>query len=193
MWCTEALDVWSSSPFESLQSEYSSHKSTASLLPSSCPISPAGCQGNHQGEAVNLWMCPLQLHFKCDLPSQPVNLQSYSREITIIKALKSPRELWQFFLPKLTCWLPGQSLRRSHKHLDVSTATTTPAQLREAPCKDTACSNGILPNSISTHPPSSKRTLCGRYFLPKISKFFKTAILTLGIDILTITMVKHDS
>ena len=65
--------------------------------------------------------------------------------------------------------------------------------VREAPRKDTACSNGILPNSISTHPPSSKRTLCGRYFSPKISKFFKTAILTLGMDILTITMVKHDS
>ena len=42
-------------------------------------------------------------------------------------------------------------------------------------------------------PPSSKRTLCGRYFSPKISKFFKTAILTLGKDILKITLVKHDS
>ena len=65
--------------------------------------------------------------------------------------------------------------------------------VREAPHKDDACSNGILPNSVSTSPPSSKRTLCGRYFSPKISKFFKTAILTLGMDILTITMVKHDS
>ena len=26
------------------------------------------------------------------------------------------------------------------------------------------CSNGILPNSVSTPPPSSKRTLCGNYF-----------------------------
>ena len=42
-------------------------------------------------------------------------------------------------------------------------------------------------------PPSSKRTLCGRYFSPKIGKFFKTAILTLGMDILTITVVKYDS
>ena len=57
--------------------------------------------------------------------------------------------------------------------------------LREDPYKDIACSNGILPNSVST--------LCGRYSSPKISKFFKTAILTLGMDILTITMVKHDS
>ena len=65
--------------------------------------------------------------------------------------------------------------------------------VREAPVKDTPCSNGILPDSVSTPPPSSKRTLCGRYFSPKISKFFKTAILTLGMDILTITMVKHDS
>ena len=61
--------------------------------------------------------------------------------------------------------------------------------LREAPCKDTACSNGILPNSISTHPPSSKQTLCGRYF----RKFVKTAVLTSGIDILTMNKVKHDS
>ena len=65
-------------------------------------------------------------------------------------------------------------------------------QLREDPCKKDLCSNGILPNSVSTPPPSSKRTLCGRYFSSKISKFFKTAILTLGLDILTITMVKHD-
>ena len=65
--------------------------------------------------------------------------------------------------------------------------------VREAPRKDTACSNGILPNSISTHPPSSKLTLCGSYFLPKIKKIFKTAFLTLGMDMLTITMVKHDS
>jgi len=35
--------------------------------------------------------------------------------------------------------------------------------VREAPHKDDACSNGILPNSVSTPPPppSSKRTLCG--------------------------------
>ena len=65
--------------------------------------------------------------------------------------------------------------------------------LREAPHKDTACSNGILPNSVSTPRPSSKRTLCGRYFLPKIIKFLKTAFLTLGMDMLTITIVKHNS
>ena len=47
--------------------------------------------------------------------------------------------------------------------------------------------------AIHPPPPSSKRTLCGRYFSLKISIFFKTAILTLGMDILTITMVKHDS
>ena len=65
--------------------------------------------------------------------------------------------------------------------------------LREAPRKKNACSNGILPDSVSTPPPSSKRMLCGRYFSPKMGKFFKTAILTLGMDILTITVVKHDS
>ena len=63
--------------------------------------------------------------------------------------------------------------------------------LREEPCKKNACSNGILPDSVST--PSSKRTLCGRYFSPKMDIFFKTAILTLGMDILTIAVVKHDS
>ena len=67
--------------------------------------------------------------------------------------------------------------------------------VREALDKDNACSNGILPNSVSTHPPppSSKRTLCGRYFSPKISNFFETEILTMGMEILTKTMVKHDS
>ena len=51
--------------------------------------------------------------------------------------------------------------------------------LREAPSKD-----GIWPNSFSTPLPSSKRTLCGSYFLP---------ILTLDLDILTLTIVQHDS
>ena len=31
------------------------------------------------------------------------------------------------------------------------------------------------------------------HFLPKKSEFFKTEVLTLEIDILTITMVKHNS
>ena len=66
-------------------------------------------------------------------------------------------------------------------------------EVREAPHKDTPCSNGILLNSVSTPRPSSKRTLCGTYFSPKMSKFFKTGVLTLGMDILTETMVKHDS
>ena len=67
--------------------------------------------------------------------------------------------------------------------------------VKEAPDKDTSCSNGILPNSVSAppHPTSTKRTLCGRCHLPKISKFFKTAILNLGMGILTTTMAKHDS
>ena len=37
------------------------------------------------------------------------------------------------------------------------------------------------------------KTLCGRYFSPKMGKFFETAILTLGMVILKITVVKHDS
>ena len=65
--------------------------------------------------------------------------------------------------------------------------------LREAPRKDFTCSTGILPDSVSPPPPSSKRTLCGRYFSPKMDKFFETAIVTLGMVILKITVVKHDS
>ena len=123
MWCTEALDVWSSSPFESLQSEYSSHKSTASLLPSSCPISPAGCQGNHQGEAVNLWICPLPLHFKCNLPSQqPVNLQSDWGNHKH-RSFKKPLRALEILLNQSHLLVPGQSLLgRSHKLLNESTA-----------------------------------------------------------------------
>ena len=70
---------------------------------------------------------------------------------------------------------------------------TTANAVREAPRKKYACSNGILPDSVSTPPTSSKRTLCGRYFSPKMGKFFETAILTLGMVILKITVVKHDS
>ena len=65
--------------------------------------------------------------------------------------------------------------------------------VREDPCKKSLCSNGILPDSVSTPPPSSKRTLCGRYFSPKMGRLSKTAILTLEMDILTITVAKHDS
>ena len=44
--------------------------------------------------------------------------------------------------------------------------------------------------AFQPNPPSSKRTLL---FLSKISHFFKTAVLTMGMDILTMTMVKHYS
>ena len=79
------------------------------------------------------------------------------------------------------------------KNTLVSCPDFTPVDVREAPRKKYACSNGILPDSVSTPPPSSKRTLCGRYFSPKMGKFFETAILTLGMVILKITVVKHDS
>ena len=49
----------------------------------------------------------------------------------------------------------------------------------EQPLNDTACSNGILPDSISTFLSSSEQTLCGNYFSPKKNKIFITAILTL--------------
>ena len=42
-------------------------------------------------------------------------------------------------------------------------------------------------------PPSSKRTLWGYFFRRKLVNFFKTLVLTMGIDILTMTMVKHYS
>ena len=48
-------------------------------------------------------------------------------------------------------------------------------RLREAPRKDTACSNGILPNSVSTPPQANGHSVAH--------------ILTLGLDISTITMV----
>ena len=42
-------------------------------------------------------------------------------------------------------------------------------------------------------PPLKQTNALWDIFLPKMSKFFKTVILTLGMDILTITMVKYDS
>ena len=48
------------------------------------------------------------------------------------------------------------------------------------------CLNGILSNSFWTSP-------FGLLFSPKISQFFKTAVLTIWMDILTMTMIKHYS
>ena len=45
--------------------------------------------------------------------------------------------------------------------------------LREAPAQEKHCSNGLCPNSFSTPPPSSKRTLCGSYFRRKSVNFLK--------------------
>ena len=63
------------------------------------------------------------------------------------------------------------------------------SDMREAPIYEKCCSNGILPNSVST-PPLKQTDALWELFLPKIGKFVKTAVLTLGIDILTMTMVK---
>ena len=46
-------------------------------------------------------------------------------------------------------------------------------KIREAPFYEKCCSNGILPNSVSTPPPSSKRALCGNYFRRKSVNFLK--------------------
>ena len=55
------------------------------------------------------------------------------------------------------------------------------------------CSYEILPNSLSTPPPfppssSSKWILCGNFFA-LIHQFLNTAVLTMAMDILTMTMV----
>ena len=42
-------------------------------------------------------------------------------------------------------------------------------------------------------PPLKQPDPLGLLFSPKISRFFKTAILTMGIDIFKMTMVKHYS
>ena len=66
--------------------------------------------------------------------------------------------------------------------------------LREEPWNDKCCSNGFCPNSFSTPPPPLKQPdPLGLLFSTKISQFFKTAVLTMGIDILKMTMVKHYS
>ena len=61
--------------------------------------------------------------------------------------------------------------------------------VREAPAQEKRCSNGIRPNSFST-PPLKQTDALWELFSPKICQFFKTAVLTLEMDILTITMVK---
>ena len=64
------------------------------------------------------------------------------------------------------------------------------ACLREAPAQEKHCSNGLCPNSFSTPPPLKQPGALWELFSPKICQFFKTAVLTLEIDILTITMVR---
>ena len=46
-------------------------------------------------------------------------------------------------------------------------------ETREAPAEEKCCSNGILPSSFSTPPPSSKPTLCANYFCRKSVNFLK--------------------
>ena len=65
--------------------------------------------------------------------------------------------------------------------------------LREDPWNDKCCSNGFCPNRFSTPPPLKQPDPLGLLFSPKISQFFKTAVLTMGIDIFKMTMVKHYS
>ena len=122
------------------------------------------------------------------LKNKPTFLKIQHGNLTISLTIYSTSPSSGGVLNVLTCQMicDIHQMTCDQKHIPLS-------NLREAPHKETACSNDILPNSVSTPRPSSKRTLCGRSFSPKISKFFKTAILTFGMDILTITMVKHDS
>jgi len=122
------------------------------------------------------------------LKNKPTFLKIQHGNLTISLTIYSTSPSSGGVLNVLTCQMicDIHQMTCDQKHIPLS-------NLREAPHKETACSNGILPNSVSTPRPSSKRTLCGRSFSPKISKFFKTPILTLGMDILTTTMVKHDS
>ena len=65
--------------------------------------------------------------------------------------------------------------------------------LKEAPWNHMCCSNRFCLNSFSTLPPLKQPDPLGLLFSPKFSHFFKTAVLTMGMDILTMTMVKHYS
>ena len=60
--------------------------------------------------------------------------------------------------------------------------------IREDPRKKNACSNGILPNIVFT-PPQANGRFVGTIFAEN-EQFFG---LTLGMDILAMTMVKHYS
>merc|ERR1712208_6247 len=65
-----------------------------------------------------------------------------------------------------------------------------PLSVREEPWNDKCCSNGFCPNRFSTPPPPSNRTRWGYFFSRKLVNFFKSAVLTMGIDIFKMTMVK---
>ena len=63
-------------------------------------------------------------------------------------------------------------------------------EVREAPAQEKHGSNGLCPNSFSTPPTLKQTDALWELFSPKICQFFKTAVSTLEMDILTITMVK---
>merc|ERR550517_1901071 len=53
------------------------------------------------------------------------------------------------------------------------TVETEEGEVREAPCKDDACSNGILPNSISTPPPQANGRFVAGIFRRKLANSLK--------------------
>ena len=65
--------------------------------------------------------------------------------------------------------------------------------VREAPPPKKTCIFGHCPNCDLTPPIAQIRALCGTIFFAENEKILKTAILTLGMNILTETKVKDDS
>ena len=71
------------------------------------------------------------------------------------------------------------SLRRENICNSKEQITT----VREAPAQEKHGSNGFCPNSVSTPPPSSKRTLCGSYFCRKSVNFLKQRFSLAGASL----------
>ena len=82
-----------------------------------------------------------------------------------------------YFIVQHTRRLPGQisGKDKTEKLLlsDVKIVKFFLSEVREDPWNDKCCSNGFCPNSFSTPPPSSNRTLWGYFFRRKLVNFLK--------------------
>ena len=72
-------------------------------------------------------------------------------------------------------WVSKWRLKKKHcvTICDNPNYACTTARVREAPWNYKCCSNGFCPNSFSTPPPSSNRTLWGYFFRRKLVNFLK--------------------